>query len=363
MDEPSPNANEQENRHFVRLNKVQVLLKELHTELDNARKESSLNSIIEDDKVKGLLTSFATILPSYTTNSHNSPVMANIQALIGQTNEKITTPAAQPTHTAPNEFLESSMHAPTAFAATAARPPPQPTTQPSTYHIQPQDTKIPPNPSSAYHPSRLVVRFLPRGIPENLWPDPSSVVNDLNAALSANQASKHMKIVAANFNPNGNLIISTRLDQSASDLLKFRSTILPIISRMNNDLGVLLREDKEWFKIQVDAVCTTSVTASNDRIVNTSDVVHSEFLACNPQYASLKDTLVSKPRWLRPPEKLDSTSRSSVVFATTDEAAAFNILKLRTLAAFGSHCSVKAFQDRTMRKNWNLLTRSVRYLK
>jgi hypothetical protein len=49
---------------------------------------------------------------------------------------------------------------------------------------------------------------------------------------------------------------------------------------------------------------------------------------------------------MRSAEELCHTSKSSLVFATTDETAARHILKYKSLAAFGRHCSVRAFQDR-----------------
>ena len=76
--------------------------------------------------------------------------------------------------------------------------------------------------------------------------------------------------------------------------------------------------------------------------------MHGELLACNPQYAQLlvSDSLAAKLQWLRSTEELATTLRSLVVFATTDEAAARSILKQKSLAAFGRHCTIRAFQDR-----------------
>ena len=155
-----------------------------------------------------------------------------------------------------------------------------------------------------------------------------------------------MKVVAANFNAQGNLIISTRSDQTASELLKFRDLLTPILSHLSSTNEVQLREDRKWFKIQIDAVNTSAISISNERVLISAEEVHAKLLACNPQYAQLHDSLVSKPRWFRSNEELLTTSKSSLVFATTDETAARLILKYKSLAAFGRHCSVRAFQDR-----------------
>ena len=100
-------------------------------------------------------------------------------------------------------------------------------------------------------------------------------------------------------------------------------------------------------------VCSVKAT-----VPVTAKTVHTELLECNPQYAQMLESIVSKPRWLRPREELLTTHRSSLVFATTDEEAAKLMLKSRSLAAFSRHCFVRAFQDRppiTQYKNcWRL---------
>ena len=171
-------------------------------------------------------------------------------------------------------------------------------------------------------------------------------MTEINAALATKQASKHMKVVAANFNSQGNLIISTRSDQTAAELLKFHEALTPVIARIGNGQEFILREDKKWFKIQIDAVNTYSVSIGNGRIINQADAVHSELLSCNPQYANILSSIVAKPRWLHSNEELLTTPRSSLVFATTNKTAARHILKHKTLAAFSRHCPVRAFQDR-----------------
>ena len=57
-------------------------------------------------------------------------------------------------------------------------------------------------------------------------------------------------------------------------------------------------------------------------------------------------------------EELHTMLRSSLVFALSDESIAKLILSHRSLAAFGKHCSVRAFQDHPpvtqCRKCWSL---------
>ena len=351
----------EEERYYTRLNRIQELLKNLHTEIDLAKNEDSLESILEDEETEGYLIKISSFLPSFTTNSHISPIIKGItdlQTLMGQLNQKIQTINTPIQH---DKSLQGSMHAGYSHATSPAAYPP-PSSQRPVNHTQQAGaaakpkaispntpaypTKAPNNPNSSHHPSRLVAQFLPNGISEILRPDPSRIVADINTALESKQASSHLKVVAANFNPQGNLIISTRADQTASELLKFREAILPTLNKIGNPSDIQLREDKKWFKIQIDAVSTTTISITNEHIIRSAEQVHNELLACNPIYAQLQDSLAAKPRWLRSNEELANTSRSSLVFATTDEAAARLVLKQKSLAAFGRHCSLRAFQDR-----------------
>ena len=356
----------EEEQYYTRLNKIQNLLKALNEELEKARSEDSLTSIIEDEETEEYLVRLTGILPSFTTNSHISPVLKGItdlQTMMGQIKQQIqlNTPYNAPLQS--DKSLQGSLHAAPNYSANPAtfhplNPPKQSTTNkqhqtgPTTslnqkaQTVNTQPTKISSNPNSSHHPSRLVAQFLPKGIPDTMRPDPSNIVANINTALSHNQASRHLKVVAASFNSQGNLIISTRADQTASDLLKFQEVLQPVLNNLGDSNEVQLREDKKWFKIQVDAVSTHSISITNQHILRSAESVHEELLTCNPQYAQLQSTLSAKPRWLRAEEELDTTPRSSLVFATTDEEAARKILKQKYLAVFGRHCPVRAFQDR-----------------
>ena len=356
----------EEDQYYTRLNKVQNLLKALHEELEKARNEDILTSIIEDEETEEYLVKLTGILPSFTTNSHISPVLKGItdlQTMMEQIKQQIHNNASNGASSQTDKTLQGSLHAaPNYMPNPATSHPPtsykqattnrQPQTGPSNNANQKaqsasnQTAKISSNPNSSHHPSRLVAQFLPKGIPDTMRPDPSNIVANINTALSHNQASRHIKVVAASFNTQGNLILSTRADQKACDLLRFQEALLPVLNNIGNTSEVQLREDKKWFKIQIDAVSTNTISINNQHILRSADAVHEELLACNPQYAQLQDTLSAKPRWLRTEEELINTRRSSLVFATTDEEAARKILKQKYLAAFGRHCSVRAFQDR-----------------
>ena len=206
-------------------------------------------------------------------------------------------------------------------------------------------TKPSTNPLSAHHPCRAVIRFLPDGIKEGKHMEPAEVVNTINSALANSQAlkAKHIKAVAATYNNQGNLIVSTRADQWAADLLQFAETFLPLISQ---GYSMSALEDKHWFKIQVDGVSTHAMANYGPRTLLMAETVHEELMACNPTYAQAADHIVSPPQWMCTQEELRSTLRSSLVFAVDDEDIAKELLQGNSLAAFVRYCPLHAYQDR-----------------
>ena len=179
-----------------------------------------------------------------------------------------------------------------------------PTSQPPP---QKQTPSPPQNPKTSYHPSRLVIQFRPNSIPPERRPDSSHIVNNINDALMTNPQVNHMKVVAASFNNQGNLILSMCSDQTAEELLKFQNTFSHILANMCEMQEVIIREDRKWFKIQIDGVSTSSLSVGNGWIPNTTDMVHTELAACNLIYANSQDLIVVKPRWLCTEEELYTT--------------------------------------------------------
>ena len=344
---------------MIRLTKILELLREVRLEFYEAKREATHEDIIDNQEVTNHLTELACLLP-YPA----SPMLlgiTNVQKLLEDLTMKLQKADCAFPPDPTDRSLRGSVHAngtnqyePDRLSISpptnkkCSNHPPQTNPKPVLPAKSTQAKPTPTNPNASHHPSRLVAQFLPTGIPENLRPDPSRIVTELNTAITNNHRNNlnPVKIVAASFNTQGNLIISTRSDQIASDLLKYRDSIVPVLTNIGNTQSIVLREDKKWFKIQIDAVNTSTISIGNERVHITADAVHEELTACNPQYANMLNSIVSKPRWLRAKEELLTTHRSSLVFATTDESAARLILKYRSLAAFGRHCSVRAFQDR-----------------
>ena len=77
-------------------------------------------------------------------------------------------------------------------------------------------------------------------------PDLSLIVNKVNAVLTNNQKEKHLKVVAASFNIQGNMIVSTCSDQTAEELIKFQDSFTHILTDIHSERTAILREDKKW---------------------------------------------------------------------------------------------------------------------
>jgi hypothetical protein len=206
--------------------------------------------------------------------------------------------------------------------------------------------RMPTNPNRAHHPSRFIVQFPPGGIAKEARLHEEEVVRRVNEALGENPTSAHLHIVAATYNQQGNLILSTRSDQTAAEVVPFTKQFIERIAQGHKTEA---REDKRWFKIQVDGVSTrsTAITIDGPQIVVRSPLeIHEHLARCNPAYADAIPNIVALPRWMRSQEETRNIPRSSIVFAVDNEAAAKKILELRSLAAFSRHCTLRAYQDR-----------------
>ena len=338
--------------------RVQDLLTDLTREVEMAEMEGCLNQMLDDSKIKEQMLRLSALVPCFTTKTQTDEILASIldvkslvRTLSPGTNRQDKTSGESYAAKA----LRSSIHAPGqsleapqknnpntgACPRTSAKPEALKTTTPMD-----RSKTAPANPNSAHHPSRMVIQFSPNGIPQDARPSSQQVVTTLNRALECNPKAKHLRIVAANFNYQGNLIVSTRSDQTAAELIQYRENLVLPLGIICNNSRMSLREDKKWYKIQVDGVSTGFSPSENKFGLHSAETVHEELTACNPTYAKLKDNLAANPKWLRTEEELNTTPRSSLVFALSDEEAARALLAQRTLAAFGKHCSLRAFQDR-----------------
>ena len=174
-------------------------------------------------------------------------------------------------------------------------------------------TKPNANPLSAHHPCRAVICFLPDGNKEEGCMEPALVISTINNVLvkSDSLKVKHIKVVAASYNNQGNLIVSTQAEQRAMDLLQYMETFLPLISQGYKTSAL---EDKHWFKIQINGVSTHTMSNYRPRTLLMAEMVHDKLMACNPTYTQAANHIFSLPCWMCTQE-LRNTLRSSLIFA------------------------------------------------
>ena len=195
-------------------------------------------------------------------------------------------------------------------------------------------------PTSRHHPSRLVVQVLPDGLPEPERKDPPTMVQQINEALGNHEDSRHMRIVSAKWNANGNCVVFTRADQKAADLIQFQDRFIDIVAQGRQAIA---RVDKKWVKIQVNGVRTGTFDLTST--LYTPETIHEELRANNPAYAALN--VIALPRWMRTQDELRTQNYSSVVFATDDEEKANQLLReVKSLAVFGRYAFLRRYADR-----------------
>lgn len=200
------------------------------------------------------------------------------------------------------------------------------------------------NPLEAHHPSRLVVRIIPNGLPKEARPEEDKLVQDINNALQRHSEARHLRVVSVKWNASGNCILFTRADQTAQELVKYAKTFQQLIGQGRPTEA---RPDQRWYKIQVNDIRTGSFSGppGSPPTVYTAEMVHKELCDNNPYYAKLD--FIQKPRWMRREEDLMHTVRSSVVFAiTNEEQASYLIRNIKYLAAFGRNASMRRYADK-----------------
>ncbi|PPQ73555.1 hypothetical protein CVT24_007443 [Panaeolus cyanescens] len=202
-------------------------------------------------------------------------------------------------------------------------------------------TKVHQNPRKAHHPSRAVLSFeggIP--IPERL--EPEEICRRLNTGLNR-IGQNQIRVVAAKYTQHGNIVVNTREDQKASELVKHASKVIECIHPGH---PVMAREDIKWWKIQIDGIPTRRLNTDGTTYYYTEGEVHNELIDANPVYSQLDKHIIYKPRWLRPAAERMKIRHSSAVLALDNEDAAKQILKANALAAFGRFCTLRPFQER-----------------
>ncbi|KAJ3562483.1 hypothetical protein NP233_g9541 [Leucocoprinus birnbaumii] len=232
------------------------------------------------------------------------------------------------------------MHAPPtakSYASAAKTPPNKPTpSTPSAQTTPPQR-----NPNKPHDPSRLIVVFDP-GHHDKPKEDNFTIVNDINRHLQANGAPEHLTVTAVKWNRQGNCVVVTRSDQTAADILPYTNGIANVI--IQGATGIV-REDKRWYKIEINNVRTGSKDGNGEGVY-TSQFIHDRLAYTNPEYRNIADHIVLKPRWVRPESETKRQAFSSVVFAVDSEDVHQAFLKHKSLSVFGELVKTRAWSDR-----------------
>ena len=252
------------------------------------QQEGHLDQITKEEGVARTLKRLSESLPIVHANMQLEPLISGIGNLCQKVNTLTESLEKQNTGNTVRNTLQNSMHAPVpgthndnASHTMHTLTPYADAVQNSKRATNPKpDTQS--NPRLAHHYTRLVAQFLPNGVPLSNRREPSDIVSKINASLTSTPQTKHIRVVAANYNKQGNIIISTRADQTAAELAKHEEIIKPALVRISGIREVVIREDKKWYKVQIDGVSTGSLTLGGGRTIYTGEKIHDELLCATP---------------------------------------------------------------------------------
>jgi hypothetical protein len=184
--------------------------------------------------------------------------------------------------------------------------------------------------------------------PNNRRPQPADICATINAALDHSNATQ-VRSSAARWTAKGNLVIWGGANTTAHQL----TTALPHFSEaLQTSFSALaesapqspptLRPNVKWSKLRLNSV-PTGKTANREAYQPIE--VHNALIAENPAYATL--SITQKPSWVRDPRSYasDTLSSLSVSFEDPDGTCAQNLLRHRTLYAFGHVITVKRWKQ------------------
>jgi len=166
-------------------------------------------------------------------------------------------------------------------------------------------------------------------------------------ALAAQPVYANVKVSAVRWTPKGNLVIFGGPDTSQDALLSASHVLTSAISArlpLPGPSRMLARANVKWSKILVNGVPLRSAPHS-EMGVTPSAALHAQLTEHNPSYAALKITQM--PSWVRAPSTyLPSAVTSSLVvaFEDPDGSIARNLIKAKSLFAFGAQAVVRKWK-------------------
>jgi len=98
--------------------------------------------------------------------------------------------------------------------------------------------------------------------------------------LKSNGIPDNQVVTAVKWNLQGNCIVITCSDTTAADIIPFTESIANVII-----LGAtgIIREDKKWFKIEVNNV-RTGARDGNSKDIYSPEFIHENLQYSNPEY-------------------------------------------------------------------------------
>jgi len=212
------------------------------------------------DKALELLSIIIGKTPASTSHNRTLPdkqileTLAKLTKKVDKLSEQVNEPRQRSSRiTEPKEGLEASRHVPQTLTksyvqtiSSLSKTPTSTTRSPVTHN-----PKIS-NPNKAHDPTRLVVCF-PPGTNTTLREDNLTIVNDINQLLKSNGVPDNQVVIAVKWNLQGNCIVITCSDTTTADIIPFTEGIANVI--IPGATGTI-REDKKWFKIEVNNVRT-----------------------------------------------------------------------------------------------------------
>src|SRR5712672_1075613 len=173
-------------------------------------------------------------------------------------------------------------------------------------------------------------------------PPVETICKNINNDLATSSHSA-VRLIAAKWTANGNLILTGDTSTSLNVLLPTASHIAVIIGARFAKTTPKTRANVKWSKILINGVPTGK---SQSREPYTPDECHQALLENNPAYASL--TVMQKPSWVKAPSSytVNATSSLAVAFEDPDGTKLKTIIEGRHLYAFRTRLNTKKWKQK-----------------
>lgn len=245
-----------------------------------------------------------------------------------------------------------------AEAAKVMKKNPPPTT-PAQNPTKPPSTKTPgPPPTYASKAATPQRPSLLMDTSSYTWPDPKPSPADICATINASLETSNptqVRLAAVKWTPKGNLVLwgnaSTTTQQLSAALPHISEALQPTLATLAHSAPQhppTLRHNVKWSRLRINSVPTGT---SEKRGAYTPLEVDQALRAENPSYAAL--TIAQRPSWVKNPSQYSAGSVSSLSFSFEDPdgTVAQQLLRARTMFAFGHVITIKRWQSTPPKKD------------